>query len=81
VHYNSRMAQRRAGRYTVCAWAWAIATFVALAVARLTKIGPAIPITSRHGVHAGDLAAFAIAYALAAALTLWTISRERNGLL
>ena len=49
---------------------WATATFFGLAFAELTKVGPVlVALTSGHGVHVGDLVAFAAAYSAAALLT------------
>lgn len=49
---------------------WGAATAMALLFARTTRVGPAVHLWASHGVHLGDLAAFAIAYALAAIITL-----------
>ena len=43
---------------------------MALLFARTTRIGPAVRLWANHGVHLGDLAAFALAYAWAATLTI-----------
>ena len=49
---------------------WAAATFFGLAFAELTKVGPVlVALTSGHGIHVGDLVAFAAAYSAAALLT------------
>ena len=46
---------------------WAAATMFGLAFARWTAVGPVVLILGRgHGVHVGDLVAFAAAYAAAA---------------
>lgn len=50
---------------------WAAATVFGLAFAAMTAIGPIVlPLSRNHGVHAGDLVAFAAAYVLAAGWTL-----------
>lgn len=48
---------------------WATATVVALTIAWQTKVGRSLPLTERHGVHVGDLVAFAVCYTWAALLT------------
>ena len=49
---------------------WGAATAFGLAFAAWTAVGPVVLVlTPRHGVHVGDLAAFAAAYTAAAALT------------
>jgi hypothetical protein len=49
---------------------WCAATAAALAVAAETKIGPIVlRISQRHGVHAGDLVAAAVASAASAVVT------------
>ena len=54
---------------------WGSATGMALLLARTTRVGPAFHLWGTHGVHLGDLAAFALAYAWAATLTI----RRRPG--
>lgn len=49
---------------------WGSATGMALLFARTTRLGPSLPISATHGVHVGDLAAFALAYGWAATLTI-----------
>jgi hypothetical protein len=50
---------------------WATAGLAALAVAHETKIGPIVWVLStRHGVHLGDIAAFVVAGTWASMLTL-----------
>ena len=49
---------------------WGAATPIRLAVAAWTAVGPVLVVVTRgHGVHAGDLVAFAAAYSTAAVLT------------
>ena len=49
---------------------WGAATAFGLAFAELTRVGPVLLTFSRgHGVHVGDLVAFAAAYSVAAVLT------------
>ena len=50
---------------------WGLATLLGLGVAATTWIGPVVlVITSRHGVHLGDLVAFGLAYLAAAVITI-----------
>jgi hypothetical protein len=50
---------------------WGIATLLGLAVAATTWIGPVVLVLTRnHGVHLGDLVAFAMAYTAALVITL-----------
>ncbi len=45
---------------------WAAATFFGLAFAELTKVGPVLlALSYGHGIHVGDLVAFAAAYSAA----------------
>ena len=49
---------------------WGTATAFGLAFALATKVGPVLLTFSRsHGIHVGDLVAFAAAYSAAAVLT------------
>ena len=48
---------------------WGAATVLALIFAWKTRIGPKVGITARHGIHAGDVMAFASLYSVAFALT------------
>ncbi|MDN5856415.1 MAG: hypothetical protein L0K86_26945 [Actinomycetia bacterium] len=49
---------------------WVLATLFGLGVAATTTIGPTVLVLSyNHGVHLGDLIAFAGAYAVAALIT------------
>jgi hypothetical protein len=64
---HSRTTARRAGVVV----AWIAATLLGLAVAATTRMGPIlVTITADHGVHLGDLLAFAVAYAAALVITL-----------
>lgn len=57
-------------RATVLAVVWGGALAAGLVVARLTKVGPILfEISGRHGVHAGDVVAFAFAFAVASLCT------------
>jgi hypothetical protein len=63
--------QKRAHRAVVVVLAWAAATLLGLVVAVTTRIGPVVlTVSARHGVHLGDLLAFAAAYAAAVVITL-----------
>jgi len=56
--------RRRSVRRTVLNVAWLLATALGLFVATTTKIGPVLlSLSSNHGVHLGDVMAFAVAYA------------------
>jgi type IV secretory pathway TrbD component len=58
---------------------WAVATGIALVIARLTKVGPILlSVTTRHGVHAGDAAAFGVTLGVAALVTALLV-RRRDG--
>lgn len=48
---------------------WTTATAAALTIAWQTKVGRSLALIPRHGVHVGDLAAFAVSYTWAALLT------------
>jgi hypothetical protein len=49
---------------------WVAATLLGLGVAATTRIGPVVlRISAGHGVHLGDLLAFAVVYAAALVLT------------
>jgi hypothetical protein len=59
------------------ALSWVAATVIGLAVSVTTKIDPVVVAVSvRHGVHLGDLLAFAGSYAAALAITVFLL-RER----
>ena len=54
---------------------WGAANAFGLAFAAWTAVGPVLVILTRgHGVHAGDLVAFAAAYSTAAVLTRLLLS-------
>jgi hypothetical protein len=62
----------RAGAYVLLA-VWGLATAAGLVAAATTKIGPVVVALSyRHGVHVGDLVAFAACYAAALPVTVRT---------
>jgi hypothetical protein len=72
---SGRALRRRFLRRTVlmAPWAapWVLATLAGLVIAATTRIGPTLlQLSERHGVHLGDLLAFALAYAMALAVTL-----------
>jgi hypothetical protein len=49
---------------------WVTATLLGLAVAATTRIGPSLlSVSSAHGVHLGDVLAFAVAYGAAILIT------------
>ena len=53
---------------------WGTATMFGLAFAELTRVGPVLLTLSRgHGIHLGDLAAFAAAYSAAVFLTRYLL--------
>jgi hypothetical protein len=50
---------------------WVAATLFGLGVAATTKIGPIVlTVSARHGVHLGDLLAFAVSYSAALMITV-----------
>ena len=50
---------------------WVVATGVALAIAWKTRVGAVMfSLTSRHGVHLGDIVAFVVAYVWAGVLSM-----------
>ncbi|MFB9387098.1 hypothetical protein ACFFTK_28480 [Pseudonocardia petroleophila] len=58
---------------------WVAATLFGLLVAATTRIGPIVASLSyNHGVHLGDLLAFAAAYLVAAAVTVSEFERHQN---
>ena len=58
------------GRVTLAVLAWVGATVFGLAVAASTRIGPVVVrLSHHHGIHLGDVLAFAGAYAVAALVT------------
>lgn len=60
----------RIGRVLLVGAIWVGATLFGLAVAATTTIGPILlSLSYNHGVHLGDLVAFAGAYAVAAVIT------------
>lgn len=53
---------------------WGAATAFGLAFAELTKVGPVLlTVSYRHGIHVGDLVAFAAAYTGAAFVTRYLL--------
>ena len=53
---------------------WGTATMFGLAFAELTRVGPVLLTLSRgHGIHLGDLVAFAAAYSAAVFLTRYLL--------
>jgi hypothetical protein len=62
-----RTGARRAGVVI----AWIAATLLGLTVSATTRMGPIVfTVSAHHGVHFGDLLAFAVAYAAALVITL-----------
>jgi hypothetical protein len=62
---------RRLARRTMLIGVWVAATLFGLGVAATTRIGPIVlTVSTSHGVHLGDLLAFAVAYSAALAITL-----------
>jgi hypothetical protein len=58
------------GRATLAVLAWIGATLFGLAVAAETRIGPTVlELSYNHGIHLGDVLAFAGAYLVAAMIT------------
>jgi hypothetical protein len=56
---------------------WIMATLLALGVAATTRIGPILfTLSPRHGVHLGDLLAFAASYATALVITVLVLGRH-----
>ncbi len=54
---------------------WSIATAIVLLFAAETRVGPAIRLSERHGVHVGDVAALVVLWSMAA---LSTVRRRRD---
>jgi hypothetical protein len=50
--------------------AWGCAMGMALLFARTTKLGPSLSLWGGHGIHLGDVLAFALAYTWAATVTI-----------
>jgi len=68
-------AHGRTARRTVVV-AWIAATLLGLTFAATTRIGPIVyTVSAHHGVHLGDLVAFATAYAVALVITLRLLTR------
>lgn len=67
-------------RLLLAAAVWATASAVALAIAWKTKVGPVLfALSSRHGVHLGDIVAFVVAYTWAGITTMALLaSPSRN---
>jgi hypothetical protein len=58
---------------------WGTATTFGLAFAELTRVGPVLLTLSRgHGIHVGDLVAFAAAYSAAAFVTRYVLRGSRT---
>jgi hypothetical protein len=65
-------------RLALAALAWAGATLFGLLVAAGTRIGPVVVnLSYNHGIHLGDLVAFAGAYLVAGRVTLSLITPRR----
>ncbi len=58
---------------------WGAATLLGLGVAATTRIGPVLfTVTDSHGVHLGDLVAFAAAYCAALVITHRVLARRSS---
>lgn len=70
---------RRAGIALLIVAIWATALTAALAVASRTRIGPVeLALSDTHGVHLGDIGAFAVAGAWAVMLTAVLLVAEHR---
>ena len=68
-----------AGRIALVGAVWTGATLFGLLVAWKTEIGPiVISLSYNHGIHLGDLVAFAGAYVAAAMITAGALERHQN---
>lgn len=66
-----------AGRIALVGATWSGATLFGVAVAWKTQIGPIIVrLSYNHGIHLGDLVAFAGAYLVAAVITAAVLDRR-----
>ncbi|HYH32317.1 MAG TPA: hypothetical protein VD903_18260 [Pseudonocardia sp.] len=76
---GNQLARRPGTRLAAAAAVWAFATLIGLGVAATTRIGPTLfAVSTNHGVHLGDVVAFAVAYGAALVLTLRLASRARS---
>jgi hypothetical protein len=67
---------RTPARRAAAVLTWIAATLLGLAVAATTRVGPILlVISANHGVHLGDLVAFAVVYAAALVITLGLLRR------
>ncbi len=58
---------------------WGLATAAALFLSWQTKIGPVVAqVSHRHGIHLGDVLAFAIAWSWAGIVSLALLSPSRR---
>ena len=65
-----RRDRRPGARRIAVVAVWLLATVLGLCVAATTKIGPIVlNLAANHGVHLGDVIAFAAVYAVAALIT------------
>ena len=77
--YVSTIDMPRVGRVLLLGAIWVVATLFGLGVAATTTIGPTVlSLSYNHGVHLGDLVAFAGAYAVAAVLTAPLLGGHQN---
>lgn len=68
-----------AGRIALVGAAWTGATLFGLVVAWKTEVGPIVASLSyNHGIHLGDLVAFAGAYLVAAVITAGAFEGHQN---
>ena len=62
---------------TIVALLWGAATVLGTGVAATTRIGPVLfTVSGSHGVHLGDVVAFAVAYAAALVFTRRVLARR-----
>lgn len=67
-----RPIRRLRNRLPLLLVVWGLATAIGLQVAATTRIGPVlVKLSYRHGVHLGDLLAFAACYGVALLITVW----------
>jgi hypothetical protein len=79
LSYVTTIDMPRAGRVLLVGATWVLATLFGLGVAATTTIGPTVlRLSYNHGVHLGDLVAFAGAYAVAAMITASLLDGHRN---
>jgi hypothetical protein len=66
-------------RFLLLVTTWGLATAAALLVSWQTKVGPVLAeVSHRHGVHLGDVLAFAVAWSWAGIVSLALLSPARR---